>query len=400
MPTLTMECDEYDIWPNTVELCFGRVRILKVKALDYLKRFDVVVSTLEQLLDVPDDSQTVYWVTFKTSEAHSAFLSRHGPERVVKLGESEVRVACNDKSLHYRDVLLSKIPPNFNLEVIKMVLKNYGQVNKIDWEVYADRAMGDLVGCKTGFIKIRMVVDQHIPSYVNVGPYRCYVTYKGQPITCRHCDARGHTWIGCPKRRFRRGPVGQEQFKIPQTPPRANPPAVQRKAMNQQPAQEPPRHQARPPATEQMAWSEVVSSKRRSNTESSVEESVRKAVRSDCANDSVAQVANAAPQVARGVSSNLDDINMENDFPPLIDSFSNTDVELVAAQASVAITHVSETQMSQGGADLNGEIGTDVNEPATPQVQPNGQSTGVESRPQFPDLSSVRFSHLPNDFGL
>ena len=245
-----MECDEYDLWPNTVELCFGRVRILKVRALEYLKRFDVVVSTLEQLLDVPDDSQTVYWVTFKTSEAHSAFLSRHGPERIVKLGDADVKVACNDKSLHYRDVLLSKIPPNFNLEVIKMVLKIYGNVTKIDWEVYADRAMGDLVGCKTGFIKIRMVVDQHIPSYVNVGPYRCYVTYKGQPITCRHCDARGHTWIGCPKRRFRRGPAGQEQFKIPQTPPRANPPTAQRKAVNPPTAQEPSRHQGRPPAPE------------------------------------------------------------------------------------------------------------------------------------------------------
>ena len=105
-------------------------------------------------------------------------------------------------------------------------------------------------------------------------------------------------------------------------------------------------------------------------------------------------MANVEPQIARGVSSNLDDINMENDFPPLIDSFSNTDVELVAAQASVAITHVSETQMSQGGADLNGEIGTDVNEPATPQVQPNGREyrrripTSVPG-PEFGSLQSL-----------
>ena len=340
-----MECDEYDIWPNTVELCFGRVRILKVKALEYLKRFDVVISTLEQLLDVPDDSQTVYWVTFKTAEAHSAFLSRHGPERVVKLGDSDVKVACNDKSLHYRDVLLSKIPPNFNLEVIKMVLKNFGKVNKIDWEVYADRAMGDLVGCKTGFIKIRMVVDQHIPSYVNVGPYRCYVTYKGQPITCRHCDARGHTWIGCPKRRFRQGPAGQEQFKIPQTPPRANPPAPQRKAANPTPAQELSRNQGRPPAPEHLAWAEVVSSKRRSNTESSVEESARKAVRSGSVNESVAQGAKAPPTAAEESSSIPVNVDMEEDFPPLLDKFSNNDIDKDATQASVATTHVSETQV-------------------------------------------------------
>ena len=395
-----MECDEYDIWPNTVELCFGRVRILKVKALDYLKRFDVVVSTLEQLLDVPDDSQTVYWVTFKTSEAHSAFLSRHGPERVVKLGDSDVKVACNDKSLHYRDVLLSKIPPNFNLEVIKMVLKTYGKVNRIDWEVYADRAMGELVGCKTGFIKIRMVIDQHIPSYVNVGPYRCYVTYKGQPITCRHCDARGHTWIGCPKRRFRRGPAGQEQFKIPQTPPRVNPPAAQRKAENPPPAQVPPRHHGRPSAPEQMAWSEVVSSKRRSNTESSVEESAPKAVRSDSVHEPIAQAANAAPATEEGVSSNPEDAPMANDFPPLVNTFSNADVEKVTTQGSVATTHVSETQTSHGVAELNGGDTTNANALTTPREQPSGYSTDIGIRPQFPDLSSVRFSHLPNDFGL
>ena len=218
-----MEGDEYDVWPNTVELCFGRVRIFKARAFEYLKRFDVVASTIELLFDVPDASQAIYYVTFRTAESHSAFMSRHGAERTVKLGDADVKVTCADKSLHFRDILLSKIPPNFDLDAIKTILKNFGKVSKCEWEVYADRAMGDLVGCKTGFIKIRMVVEKHLPSYVNIGPYRCYVTYKGQPITCRHCDDRGHTWIACPKRRQRRGAPVEGKFKIPQVPARETP---------------------------------------------------------------------------------------------------------------------------------------------------------------------------------
>ena len=70
--------DEHDVWLNTVELVFGRVRVTKLNAIEYLKRYDVVVGTLDALFEVPDKGQTVYWVTFKTAQDHAASLERHG----------------------------------------------------------------------------------------------------------------------------------------------------------------------------------------------------------------------------------------------------------------------------------------------------------------------------------
>lgn len=43
-----------------------------------------------------------------------------------------------------------------------------------------------------------MTIDQHIPSYLNIGPYRCLVIYEGQPKTCRQCDSTEHMWNKCP----------------------------------------------------------------------------------------------------------------------------------------------------------------------------------------------------------
>ena len=85
--------EEYDVWPNTVELCFGRVRIFKYQALEYLKRLGVAAFTVDALFEVPDDGQTVYWVTFKASTDHAAFLKRHGVERTQKLGDLDVKIA-------------------------------------------------------------------------------------------------------------------------------------------------------------------------------------------------------------------------------------------------------------------------------------------------------------------
>ncbi len=410
-----MESDEHDVWLNTVELVFGRVRITKLKAIDYLKRFDVVISTLAALFEVPDDGQTVYWITFKTALDHSAFLERHGAERSVKLGDLDVKVACSDKSLHYRDVLLSKIPPNFNIEVVKTVLKNYGQITKCEWEVYVDRAMGDLVGCKTGFLKIRMVVDKHIPSYLNIGPHRSYVTYRGQPITCRGCDARGHTWYNCPSRRRRRGPAGGEGSNppsIPGAPPRPNPPAPTRSnppnrpaphAQAQKPSHAEPRAGGQPPAAEQLGWTEVTQRPKRANSGRAPEESALKTSRANSDGAKVAQMASEPAPASEDPSSSRALENMR-DFPPLLadNLYGRSHGQLIYDEAMDAYigeivtptTHVSETQASVTiGSDASGTTSQETAADGHPP-QPSGDRTDADKRPPFPSLSSTLMPDL------
>ena len=389
--------DEHDVWLNTVELVFGRVRVTKLNAIEYLKRYDVVIGTFDALFEVPDDGQTVYWVTFKTAQDHTNFLEHHGQLRSGKLGDIDVRVACSDKSLHYRDVLMSKIPPNFNLEVVKTILKNYGQVSKCEWEVYVDRAMGDLVGCKTGFIKIRMVIDKHMPSYLNVGPYRAYVTYRNQPITCRGCDARGHTWFACPSRRRRRGPAGSEPLAYPSNPPappRTNPPAPTR-TNNPSPPAMPARNAeprgAQKPATDESGFTEVTYKKRRANSRgSSPEESAQKSCRTGSVGELVAQAVSDPPAAMEGARSYSATDMMNEDLPPLPVENNDADMSDVSDPAT---THVSETQVSlfdeiQGLAEAENSYANVVS--GSPQ-QPRRNSAVIQRRPSLP---TIQFSPL------
>ena len=387
--------EEYDVWPNTVELCFGRVRIFKYQALEYLKRLGVAACTLDALFEVPDDGQTVYWVTFKASTDHAAFLERHGVERTQKLGDLDVKIACADKSRNYRDVLLSKIPPNFNLEVIKTVLRNFGKVTKCDWEVYQDRAMGDLVGCKTGYVKIRMVVDKHIPSYVNVGAYRCYVTYRGQPITCRHCDERGHVFNECPKRRVRRGPPGQGSHVVPvvapSPPSHPTPPVSVAKQRTKTGGGKPnPRSVAAPTAREQLAWADVVSNKRKGNE--CISDPNSKHCRSNSVGEAVAKSVNAPvsqEEVPVSVPEPRTSTSIENVLTNLTNIFDELDNRDGPATGK---THVSETQVLSKSTDDTMDFTR--SDPAAVSLPLSiGDSVVIERRPKLPALGSTLFEN-------
>lgn len=381
--------DEYDVWPNTVELCFGRVRILKVQALGYLKRLGVAACTIDMLHEVADESQTVYWVTFKASTDHAAFLERHGVERTQKLGDLDVKVACADKSQNFRDVFLSKIPPNTNLDAVRTVLRNYGKVTKCDWEVYQDKAMGDLVGCKTGFVKIRMVVENHIPSYVHVGPHRAFVTYRGQPATCRHCDERGHMFIACPKRRVRRGPLGQAQNVVANETPVPPHQAVPSVPTGKKKPKTIPRGGGAAPGKEQLAWADVVSNKRKVNEGNSDTNS--KLSRSNSLGESVAQpVSEPAPQP-------LNTGSVPNPSPGTLvrETIKRATIILDEAELGGANTtgksHVSETQLASDEESNHSDM-EEVSEPSiASRTMSSGQSVVFEKRPLIPSLSSLIF---------
>ena len=65
-----MAAIEFATWPNTVELCFGVTQFSKPDLLKYLNSHDVVVSPLDKLHEVPDASQKIFMVVFKTSSEH------------------------------------------------------------------------------------------------------------------------------------------------------------------------------------------------------------------------------------------------------------------------------------------------------------------------------------------
>ena len=192
-----MAAIEFATWPNTVELCFGVTQFSKPDLLKYLNSHGVVVNALDMLHEVPDASQKVFMVVFKSSSEHQLFLSRHGRKQIIKVRGQDLVVSCSDKSLNYKRVRICKLPPVINSGIVKTRLSAYGKIEgEVEWETYKN--FPERKDLKTGWLIINMTVDRHIPSYTNIGPYRCFVTYEGQPKTCRQCDSPDHMWVKCP----------------------------------------------------------------------------------------------------------------------------------------------------------------------------------------------------------
>jgi hypothetical protein len=188
---------EFATWPNTAELCFGNTPFSKPDLLKYLNSHGVVVSALEMLHEVPDASQKIFMVVFKSSSEHQLFMSKHGRKQTIKVRGQDLVVSCSDKSLNYKRVRICKLPPVVNLGIVKTRLGSYGKIEgEPEWEIY--RNFPERKDLKTGWLIVNMTIDHHIPSYVNIGPYRCLVIYENQPKTCRQCDSPDHIWAKCP----------------------------------------------------------------------------------------------------------------------------------------------------------------------------------------------------------
>ena len=158
---------------------------------------------------VPEGVQKAFWVVFKTQSDHQLFLSRHGRKQVIKVRGEDLVVACSDKSQNLKWVRICKLPPSINLGIVRTRLGLFGKIDSDpEWETY--RNLPERKDLKTGWLVAYMTIDQHIPSFLNIGPYRCLVIYEGQPKTCRQCDSTEHMWNKCPvvlernRRRFNR----------------------------------------------------------------------------------------------------------------------------------------------------------------------------------------------------
>ena len=114
-----------------------------------------------------------------------------------------VKMAVIDMSKNWKDVRIGGLPMmGFDLSILVLRLKAYGEVKEAEWETYfvADKEDPYREVC-TGFVKVKVVVDKIIPNFIYVGEYQVTVKYRGQPKTCALCDSVEHLAIDCPKNR-------------------------------------------------------------------------------------------------------------------------------------------------------------------------------------------------------
>lgn len=108
------------------------------------------------------------------------------------------RVSISYAGLGLRNVKVHLLPFEVEFTHIKQALSKFGTV----YAVTADRWGGNMhYKVDNGVRTVKIDLQSHIPSFVNVCGFRALVVYEGQPRTCSACNLPGHLRAECPRRR-------------------------------------------------------------------------------------------------------------------------------------------------------------------------------------------------------
>lgn len=233
------------VFPNTALLDLGHVspKFSFPEIRRFLDSIGVVASDLRGLWNRPDVSRQQLHLTFNSAQRHGDFCRQYGGKSrsvAIKgiIDEKEVlrnaKIAVIDISKNWKDVRIGGLPMmGFDLSILVLRLKAYGEVKEAEWETYFVADKDDpYKEVFTGFVKVKVVVEKIIPNFIYVGGYQVTVKYRGQPKTCALCDSIEHLAIDCPKNRKNRNTFagnngtgqGKPQTRDPSNPWGLNPP--------------------------------------------------------------------------------------------------------------------------------------------------------------------------------
>lgn len=185
----------------TVEVGFGNQgskRFLMSSVHEMLIDMGADVTQFYAIAGIMLASTQVVHITFKLASEATAFLEKFGGVTRRTIEGKAVQIVIKDPNVTEKFVRISDFPANGNLDVVKTRLREFGAVLDIRRDRYRTSAAGSYIDCFTGNITARMTLDTPIPSYLNIGDYKTYVRYEGQPITCRACNLPGHLGAQCP----------------------------------------------------------------------------------------------------------------------------------------------------------------------------------------------------------
>ena len=192
---------------NTVLMDFGRPQspIKPLTVHRFVRTLNVTNDQVEALYHLPSPSnQFLVCLEFKKPNEYIDFMSTFAGQRELPLhkedGGAKIKVLFRDPNIHETFIRVNYVPLSMDLEVVKKRFGSFVMVNGIRWERYSTRSdSDDWFPCRNGWVAIRMDLAQSIPSYIQLGNTKVFVTYSGQPQTCRKCDESGHFAEECPK---------------------------------------------------------------------------------------------------------------------------------------------------------------------------------------------------------
>jgi hypothetical protein len=164
----------------------------------------------EVLMVQVDGTKRQVFIKFREyTKMHDILQSLQGGATIRHSNGEITSVRIEAAGLGIKKVRLANLPPEIADRVIKTVLEKYGEVKDTMAETWG-RAYRYPVN--NGMRAATMALVTHIPSHLIVEGHRSLVSYDGQPTTCYGCNAVGHMYMECPKRKRLTGQgVGQRR---------------------------------------------------------------------------------------------------------------------------------------------------------------------------------------------
>lgn len=171
--------------PATLLVClpFDLVEVINRK--EFLDRLSAK-SLIQDIACVQNMPNGVYRVTCKTQSCYN-WLSING------LSIRGEQCTITEAQPSHTFVRLFNCPFEVSHDVVAAAFSKYGKVVHVRYEF--DQEFPDLA---TGTRSIKLLLKSSIPSRIFVKRYPCNVWYRGQPKTCRICNAGDHEAPTCP----------------------------------------------------------------------------------------------------------------------------------------------------------------------------------------------------------
>lgn len=187
---------------NTAEIDFGRqpgLRMLTVHR--WLRSLGVVNSQVYGIMPLMQADSKIIRLKFHQQQDFQAFYEKYAGVQTMQENDAQIEATIRMAGRRETYVRLLDVPFETSGEAVKAALQPYGSVLSIRREKYMSSEENDYFPVLTGTVTVRITLEKHVPSYLQVSDQRVVVKYTGQPPTCMICNKTGHMAVACPAKK-------------------------------------------------------------------------------------------------------------------------------------------------------------------------------------------------------
>lgn len=193
-------------WRDTIKFQFDR-NFIRPKAFEIKKWF------IEKVLINGDDVEGVHlsfvtnsvYLKMKTPELCSSVVDRCGGKIKFLHSDGTVsEVTVSYAGFGIRTLRVFELPFEIPAEEINIALRPYGRIISNIAEKWDETYMFPVLN---GVRQVKIELQKHIPSFINICGFRALIIYDGQPKTCALCNSTEHVRSECPRRRVPQLPL-------------------------------------------------------------------------------------------------------------------------------------------------------------------------------------------------